>query len=48
MLGLLGLQLALPLFVKGGGWTDCMYISGDQNMRVMKNSRRDTLILARI
>ncbi|WIA11532.1 hypothetical protein OEZ85_011643 [Tetradesmus obliquus] len=43
LLRLLGLQLSLPLFIKGGGWTDCVALQ--QGIRVMENSRRDTLVL---
>jgi hypothetical protein len=46
LLGLPGLQLSLPLFIKGGGWTDC--VAEQQDVRVMENSRRDTLVLQRL
>lgn len=46
LLRLLGLQLSLPLFIKGGGWTDCVVLQ--QDVRVMENSRRDTLVLQRL
>jgi hypothetical protein len=46
VLRLVGLHLPLPLIFKGGGWTDCVLtIDG---IRVMKNSRNDTLILQRL
>lgn len=45
-LRVLGLQLPLPVFFKGGGWTDCVLLL-DDNLRVMENSRRDTLVLQR-
>lgn len=48
MLGLLGIQLKLPLFIKGGGWTDCVYSDERTDVRIMKNSRQDTLILSRL
>jgi hypothetical protein len=47
-LGLLGLQLPLPVFFKGGGWTDCVLLLDDDILRVMENSRRDTLVLERV
>lgn len=46
LLGLLGLKIVLPLFIKGGGWTDCVVVQ--QDVRVMVNSRRDTLVLQRM
>jgi hypothetical protein len=46
LLRLLGLHLSLPLFIKGGGWTDCVALQ--QDVRVMENSRRDTLVLQRV
>lgn len=52
-LKVLGLLLQLPVLFKGGGWTDCVLLldAGDgsrQQLRVMENSRRDTLVLQRI
>lgn len=47
LLRLLQLQLPLPVFFKGGGWTDCVLLldDGDTTLRVMENSRGDTLVL---
>jgi hypothetical protein len=39
-----GLQLALPPV--GGGWTEAAFLEG--GLRVMQNSRGDTLILERL
>lgn len=47
-LGLLGWELPLPVVFKGGGWTDCVLLLDDNNLRVMENSRRDTLVLQRV
>lgn len=47
-LRLLGLQLPLPVVFKGGGWTDCVLLLDDDKLRVMENSRRDTLVLERV
>lgn len=49
-LSVAGLQLPLPVFFKGGGWTDCVLLlldaeGGGGLLRVMENSRRDTLVL---
>eukprot|EP00775_Hariotina_reticulata_P006209 gene6209-6445_t len=41
-----GLHVSLPLFFKGGGWTDC--VVGMDGVRVMKNSKNDTLILIKL
>jgi hypothetical protein len=46
-LKVLQLRLPLPVFFKGGGWTDCVLLLDDGNLRVMENSRRDTLVLQR-
>ncbi len=39
-----GLQLTLPPV--GGGWTEAVFLEG--GLRVMQNSRGDTLILERL
>ncbi len=44
---ILQLKVPLPVFFKGGGWTDCVLLLDDGNIRVMENSRRDTLLLRR-
>jgi hypothetical protein len=40
-----GLQVALPPV--GGGWTEAVY-QDEEGLRVMENSRGDTLILERL
>lgn len=45
-LSLLGLA-PLPLPAIGGGWTDCVLLDEQRGLRVMQNSRGDTLILQR-
>jgi hypothetical protein len=35
-------------FFQGGGWTDCVLLLDDDSLRVMENSRRDTLVLERV
>lgn len=44
---ILQLHLPLPVFFKGGGWTDCVLLLDEGSLRVMENSRRDTLVLQR-
>lgn len=39
-----GLQLTLPPV--GGGWTEAVFCDGE--LRVMENSRGDTLVLRRL
>jgi hypothetical protein len=48
-LRVLQLWLPLPVVFKGGGWTDCVLLlaDGDADVRVMENSRGDTLVLQR-
>jgi hypothetical protein len=46
-ISVLGLNLPLPVFFKGGGWTDCVLLLDGAALRVMENSRRDTLVLQR-
>ncbi|KAF8070911.1 hypothetical protein HT031_000992 [Scenedesmus sp. PABB004] len=41
------LRLALPAVIRGGGWTDVVVLD-DGGLRVMENSRRDTLVLQRV
>jgi hypothetical protein len=44
---ILQLHVPLPVFFKGGGWTDCVLLLDGGSLRVMDNSRRDTLLLQR-
>lgn len=46
LVGLGGLTISLPsAFVRGGGWTEAVYIDAD--MRVMANSQGDTLLFTK-
>lgn len=46
LVGLWGLTLPLPsAFVRGGGWTEAVYI--DSDVRVMANSQGDTLLFTK-
>lgn len=42
------LGLTLPLPPVGGGWTECVAFDARLGVRVMQNSRGDTLILLRV